>query len=474
MALIYLGSVEAASDATMATVTNTVGSQFRAALTGLITSVISQNPAVIAAAEAAVASALTAAIPAAVDAGIARADVLRGPEHRSPRQGDISRFRARDTRGLVGAEVRPDGTFWAARIESPMIVSPSIGGGGVPVKRVNLIAVLGQSNPVGKGVPVIPLLDGESSRIWQLPAGGSTLEPATVPLAFPGGTATGLAPAHAMARKMVQNDPECVVVLIPMAKGGSGLVTDPALGYGKWEVSYNGPNPRLYADAVAAMAVALPLIAAQWGITPSVTTHWGQGEADGADAVTRAAYTAALDTLITDWLGRFGGTFIITGMVPQALGTGTRAQIELALQDTPRRLEKVAYVAGLDNGGGPGGPSDVIHFAREAIEQLGQRMFGAIPRAFNNTASSHTYPPLIIGASKWGNEVDVSWTPPYSRVTSYEVQSSTDGTTWGPVAMPEPVATRVKFTSAAPVRVRVRSIGTETSNWTASVPAIGG
>lgn len=54
MGLIFLGSVDAASDATMATVTGQPGSLFRGALAGLISAILSQNQTVIDAAVAAV------------------------------------------------------------------------------------------------------------------------------------------------------------------------------------------------------------------------------------------------------------------------------------------------------------------------------------------------------------------------------------------------------------------------------------
>ncbi|CAN7267986.1 hypothetical protein LJR186_001240 [Microbacterium foliorum] len=468
MASKYLkrGVIRVATDTSMAVVLSNPASQFYQALIDLLADVaagvIANDPTVVAAAGA------------AVDAKLAAEDVLLGAQNRSPREGRPDAFRMRDRRGMVFGEWRPDGTLWAARIESPTIVSPSIGSGGAAVSRVYLVAILGQSNAVGKGEPSSPMLDGASSRIWQLPEGGNALTPAVVPLTVPGGTATGLAPAHALARRLVQNDPNCAVVLVPMPKGGSGLVIDPAMGYGKWAVGYSGPNPQLYSNAVGRMGVAAPLITSQFGITPFVITHWAQGEADGADGITRSAYVAEFDPLVTDWLGRFGGIFLITGMVPQALGTGTRTQIQLGLQDTPRRLEKVAYVTPPDNGGGAAGPADVIHFSLEAVEKLGDGLFKALRRAVNNVAASHTYPPLKVEATKWGNEVTVEWTPPYCRVTAYELQSSPDGSTWTTVTMAEPLATRAAFTSAVPVKVRVRAIGTETSNWTAPVPAIGG
>lgn len=528
MGLIFLGSVDAASDATMTTVTNQVNSLFRGALTDLIEVVLADNPTV----EAAAAAAATVAAEDAVADQIANGDLVAAvPETeltRSTRTVVPMTFRDKtratlypaiypaiypavtwinevrrradipvlDAAGKISADVLPDtsgGILNGLQVQAvpggPLVlevredgktyiqdaVIVNGAGGGTSVRRVVIVAALGQSNAVAHGQPIVDLFDGVSSRIWQLPDGGTQLIPAAVPLTMPGGTATGLAPAHVLARKIALNDPECVVVIVPAAKGGSGLVTDPALGYGKWAIDYAGANPHLYQNAVDMMTLALAEITTRWGggIVPSVVTTWLQGEADGADNVLRATYQAALDALIADWLTRYGGIFLIAGIVPQAATSGTRPEIVLALQDTPRRVQRTAHVPGVDNGGGARGPSDGIHYGREAIEQIGDDWFEAIPVASNNVTGSYTVSPLKVKASKWGSEVSAEWSAPYCRVTAYEVQSSPDGATWSSVTVAEPVARRVTFTSASPVKVRVRAIGTETSSWTAPVNAIG-
>ena len=62
MPLIFLGSVDAASDATMATVTNQANSRFRTALEALIAAILAGNQAVIEAAEQAAAAAVNEAL----------------------------------------------------------------------------------------------------------------------------------------------------------------------------------------------------------------------------------------------------------------------------------------------------------------------------------------------------------------------------------------------------------------------------
>lgn len=368
--------------------------------------------------------------------------------------------------GPVVLEVRPDGKVYVEGVP----LDP--GAGGSTPKRAVIVAALGQSNNVSYAQPVVPMLDGAAERIWQMPYNGSSLTPASVPLSTRDVNASGLSPAHVLARAIAANDPECVVVIVPAAMGGSGLVTDSS--FGVWSVGYAGANPKLYDGAVAMMTTALEQITLRWGLTPTTIATWVQGEQDGAASVTRAAYVAALDTLIADWKTRYGGVFLAAGIVPQTATSGTRPEIVLGLQDTPRRVQSTAFVDGVDNGGGSRGATDVIHYGREAAEIIGAGWFDAIPRAFNNITGSATTPPLKVSAERWAGQVTVSWSAPYCRVTAYEVQSSTDGSTWTPVTIAEPVATHVSFASASPVMVRVRAIGTDTSAWTKPVIAVGG
>lgn len=370
--------------------------------------------------------------------------------------------------GPIDFEVR-EGTTW---IRNAVIAN----GGGVfaSVKRVHVIANgPGQSNGESFAHPIVPMLDHESSRIWQLPYSGEALIPAAVPLSGPA-FGSGLSPAHVLARKIVAADPEAVVVLVPIAVGGSGLVTDPSGGRGKWEVGYTGPNPPLNANGIARVTAALGQAQARWALTPSVIATMVLGETDGADGTLRAAFQSALDILIADWQTRFNALFLIAGIVPGYEPVGTRPEITAALRDTPRRMRRVAFVEGPDNGGGSRGPTDPNHYSREAAEWIGGQWYEALPRAVNNVVGSPTQNPFKVSAARWGNTVTASWSPVQCLVTAYEVQSSTDGTTWTNVTITEPVATRVEFTSAAPVKVRVRAIGTDTSNWTMPVNSVGG
>lgn len=521
MGLILLGSVMAASDATMATVTGKVDSLFRAALSTLVEAVLADDETVAAAA----ASAATSAASAAVADQIANGDLVAGvPEvsvTRTSRTVLPMTFRDK-TRSVFYPSIYPSvypPATWSAgarrsadvptlspegvlppevipALPQKVLVAPQAravedgplvfyvggdgktyiqdlvitGGGGqsdFTVRRVVIVAALGQSNNVSYAQPVVPMLDGITDRIWQMPYGGASLTPATVPLATRDSNASGLAPAHALARQITANDPECVVVIVPAAMGGSGLVTDSS--FGVWAIDYAGANPKLYQGAIDMMTVALEQIAQKWAITPITVATWLQGEQDGAASITRTAYSAALDALIADWKTRFGGVFLTAGIVPQTATSGTRPDVVLSLQDTPRRVESTAFVPGVDNGGGSRGPSDTIHYGREAAEVIGREWFAAIPRASNNVAASSTTPPLKVAAERWGDQVTVSWTPPYCRVTAYEVQSSSDGSTWESETVAEPLATRLSFQSETPVKVRVRAIGKDTSAWTVPV-----
>lgn len=364
--------------------------------------------------------------------------------------------------GPLDLEVRDGKTY----IRDAVIAAG--GGAGIAVKRVVVLAVLGQSNQVSWAQPNVPFLDHDSARIWQHPYGGDGLTPAVFNLTGPG-PSDGISPSLVLAREIVKNDPECVVVLVPAAVGGSGLVTDTERG--KWEIDYAGPNQKLYANAVSMTSRAIALAQDRWGVTPTVLSTWIQGEADASASIARAVYEAALDALITDWRGRFPGMFLIAGIVPRE-PFGTRAEITLALQDTPRRMFGTAYVHGVDNGGGSRGTSDNNHYGREAVEVIGWEWFKAIPRASNNVSASPINPPLKVTATRWAGTITAAWTPPYCHVDAYEAQSSTDGAAWTPVTVVEPAATSVTFASAVPVLVRVRAVNaTEPSAWTIPVPS---
>lgn len=368
--------------------------------------------------------------------------------------------------GPVVLDVRADGTY----VDGVKVVP----GVGLAIKRVYVIANgPSQSNNESFAHPIVPMLDHESSRIWQLPYTGDALVPAVVPLSGPA-FGSGLSPAHVLARKIVAADPEAAAVIVPVAVGGSGLITDPSGGRGKWEVGYTGPNPPLNANAKARVRVAIGQAQARWNLTPDVIATMILGETDAADGTLRAPFQTGVDSLVTDWQSEFNALFLIAGIVPGYEPVGTRPEITLALQDTPRRKRRVAYVPGPENGGGSRGPTDTNHYSREAAEWIGDEWFKAIPRAVNNVVGSSTQNPFRVSATRWGNTVTASWSPVQCLVTAYEVQSSTDGVTWTNVTMPEPVATRVEFTSSVPVKVRVRAIGTDTSNWTMPVNSVGG
>ncbi|CAN7154418.1 hypothetical protein LJR044_002510 [Microbacterium foliorum] len=138
MGLVYLGSVDAASDGTMASVTNKVNSLFRGALTDLIEVVLSDNPTIVAGAQAAA----VAAVDAALAEGIATQRLVRFTDPAIPQvdpalQSSLAVFFLNAARQLLGGFTEsgllrfqgielPDGSVTQS-LESPEYSRLSVG-----------------------------------------------------------------------------------------------------------------------------------------------------------------------------------------------------------------------------------------------------------------------------------------------------------------------------------------------------------
>lgn len=128
------------------------------------------------------------------------------------------RFRILDNLGRLAFEVGSDGKTFITDVE---ILST--------VTRVHVLSGIGQSNMSGFGRPVSADLDPADSRIFQYGANSgatSGIRPATVPLDFNGGP-NRLSPLTVIAREYVNTLPDGhIVLLVPAAKGSTGLVND--------------------------------------------------------------------------------------------------------------------------------------------------------------------------------------------------------------------------------------------------------
>lgn len=87
--------------------------------------------------------------------------------------------------------------------------------------RLKLFLLIGQSNMAGRGIPE----DQDKqphTHIWMLTK-EQTWEPAHDPLHFDKPAVIGVGPGLAFAQKLVDNDPNLQIGLIPCAQGGSGI-----------------------------------------------------------------------------------------------------------------------------------------------------------------------------------------------------------------------------------------------------------
>lgn len=232
------------------------------------------------------------------------------------------------------------------------------------------ILVIGQSNPSGRGIPTNAALDPPHPLIFQLkgknPDKGTVIA-ASEPLDMVD-TPSGIGPSVQFARHYIKAGHLSYgrkVLLIPCAEGGTPLtrVTPPT-----WNPSVSGS---LADNAVNQVTTAMALPGFRL-----VAIIWGQGETDGDLAATGADYQAKQDALIDKIRALPGASdvpFIIGGMVPEYLGTGTRAAINSVQADTPNRKTRTAFVAG--PAGGELG--DGNHYNRQGQITLAAAMFDA-------------------------------------------------------------------------------------------------
>lgn len=247
---------------------------------------------------------------------------------------------------------------------------------GAQSKKIRVVFALGQSNMEGRGSPTTSTTDPTNPRIWQYGASGRTLTLASEPLDMVGSSATGLGPSLQFSRRLLQTLPaDDIVLIIPAALGSSPLIGTIVNAW-QWGVNAGNLSARSVIQANEAIAAA----ATQWP-DHEVEVHsilWVQGERDGEpNAVTKAAYQSALETLIAGYRTTFASyndttiPFVIGQMVPEGLPTGTRMQINEAHSTVPYTTPFTGFAlgpVGMHNG-------DSLHYSAAGQRQLAQSMF---------------------------------------------------------------------------------------------------
>lgn len=457
MPLLPLGEFEASGDLTTGYNIGVPGSASQQAVD------LRVEPAAAAylATAPAVVDAVVDAVGPAVDEAIVDADLVRGSDTSRVPRVEEAQFLVANKDGGVPFHVTNSDTFiGSTRIEpssdidirsanngqlfyinpiSGEVYAPNLrvdalngapyGTGGA--RRVVLLAGLGQSNMEGRGRPFGAEYDPTDSRImmWDWPTG--SLQTATVPLSSQQ-QQTGLSILTVIAREIVRTEPSgTIVVIVNCGVGDTGLVEDKTNGV--WSPAYVGANPHLLPTALDALDAAITAVGDRFGMAPVLRGFWHQGEAD--EDTPQGDYENALDALIAEVRAHLGDAdmpFVLGSMVPEWVGNDAgRLGIRAALEDTPRRAERVAWVDGVSNGGGSASPTDIVHYRRDGVITHGTDMHAAVPRALNNTVSSVPAPPLAVTARIVGTQLTASWSPPQSRFTAFTAQHRpVGGSTW--------------------------------------------
>jgi hypothetical protein len=253
----------------------------------------------------------------------------------------------------------------------------------------DLILLWGQSNMSGRGVPYdTTRYDPSDPRVAQYGASGTyagVLSQAVEPLAMHD-TPSGIGPGSVFARWYLQSVPvNRRVLLVPSAHGGVPLSSNVTLAWRR------GVAGNLYAQAVAQAQAALAAAGANARYTAIL---WVQGETDGDNGTSGAAYQTDLDALIAGARADLGVPdlpFVLGQMVPEYLSTGTRAAINSVHLGTPSRNTRVRVAPGVyGNNIGDGN-----HYSAPGQRILGRSMFDAYQRVL--TGAADPTPPAVPG-----------------------------------------------------------------------------
>lgn len=381
----------------------------------------------------------------AVELAADNLDFLLGP-------GTDERFRFINTQGQVAFEVDENGNTHTAQ-EAP--------------DRVELLFEIGQSNMAGRGHPYDER-DFQHSRAYMFDWGTRTVLPSTIPLSTQD-AATRYGLGNVWPRLILEEAGDrTAVVNINAAVGSTSLLLANDRPNGVWHPNYAGSNPHLLQLAFDAYDDALAAVTAAWpSAKVSTWIMWHQGEADAADGATVADYKTALKDLIVavrTHVGDSQAPVVSGGIVPGNGFLPDAENVRVANIETATEIQRMVYVEGIDNGGGSAGPSDSLHYSREALDRLALDMWTGAKRAASADGDSFSHAPLDVTATRVGDVVTASWSAPWTRWTRFDLDYSTDdGATWTSVTRTVPASQSETFTTTAgtlPVWVRVRTVNT--------------
>lgn len=498
MAMILWGAIDAASDQTMATVTRRSGSEFRAALSDLLSQIaagiIANDPAIIAAAEAAVDEALEDAgivrfgDPAIPERGqftdnpfhalremdqmgrmtraiysgdgtqympLARVDTLKvaasGTMEGTPIGSGVS-FAVTDADGhLSDLAIGEDGRFLPHVIDN---ISGRLGGGSDGLFGYDIIVCFGQSNAAESGDLKIPGLYGQDSRLFKWSSG------AIVPLPSDD-LWLGASFIREYARATARTGRR--VLVVPAAVGSVGFSTTsidpPPEGYvhqanGTLDRTLTADPKNRYAAMVTTSRAARS--AAGEG-SRIVAMLWSQGEADYS--LSQSEYAAKLDDMIAQARADLGVgdlPFIMGSMTPGVFSDHDNLEpIARALADTPRRVYRSSFTWGPENAHRW---YQTVHFnAASQLERAGRMAREGWQEACLNTEDNAPVNPMHMKVIRSGGTATLHWDRPLCHVSSMAVQFSTNGgSSWSAATIDTMHGSRATASVAAGTAVQFR------------------
>ncbi|AXH67460.1 minor tail protein [Gordonia phage Zarbodnamra] len=318
---------------------------------------------------------------------------------------------------------------------------------------LDIVIVAGQSNATQRSTLAATVEPSTDSVVeWN----GSAFVPAAGVPWLGSGFARDYALVHGRPRRRR-------VAIVKAALGSTGFTsTDP----GTWDRTITtGATAYLYPEMIAKAQAALAAAPAGSQI---VAMLWSQGEQDRTIAAT--TYQAKLDDLITQAridLGISDLPVIVGSVSPdwikylesQSSPDYRGAAINNILEDTPRRVQRTAFVPGPSS---MSEPETGIHWTPQgqALRGIAMAKVG-LDTARLNLPTSAPMPPQNLRVIRSGTEVVVEWDHPPTRITSYTIEVSTDlGAVWTAMTLDRPTAHRVTGSVAAATPVWVRGTGT--------------
>jgi len=260
--------------------------------------------------------------------------------------------------------------------------------GAVPF-QTDVFLLAGQSNMAGNGGTPDQKLDPPHSNVWMWNVTGSTpgrITQAIEPLPGPNVNNVQLGPGLAFARRYASANPARRVLLVPTAWSGQAMVNGP------WDPETPG------ARFSAAIQIFNSAMAAAGSNANFAGILWLQGESDGDNNVTQAAYADKLDKLIDAFRTKLTGAsptvpFVMVGMVPEYQTVGTRVQVRAAQFGAQNRRAYVAYVAG------PSGlnMADNNHYNAQGARENGLRFYEGLLLARARTVPQNLTDPNPTG-----------------------------------------------------------------------------